>query len=773
MTAAELKLARDRFKLAQEADKKQRDRENEDIGFYNGDQWPEDIKNSRKGQNAQNGLPPIPARPMITINKTREPVRQVLNEERQADMGIEIVAADDFGDLTGPIDETEIHLREGLVRRIQRESTASDARTWAFARAVQAGRGYYSVMTRYAPGKTRDQEIYIHRYYDQSCVLLDPAHEQPDGSDAEWGFEATDIAWDVYVAEYPRRKGKKNRVVQWEDSEWQLECEHKPEWFSTEGETRMVRVMNYWYTVRQSRELVAFAFDSDPTQERVEWADEVDVDALRAAGWVEIPDSRREVIEKSIKWAKLDGCDDDPLEETDWQGPDMPIVKVLGEELQPENGERRVEGMVRSMRAPGYGFNVMVSRWIELIGLAPLVPVMVEEGTIEGYEDWWQMANTRTLPYLPWKRKNLNDTEAAPPTVPPSRNPPIDAVAGSVQLFNDAIQSTSGIHSSALGQAAPSVRSKRQNEQLIEQSKQGTGHYLNNLQRSMRYEAQIINNLLYPVYGTRPGRIARIVNGEGDGEHVLIGQPMVMQQGRPVVASPGNAQAKKYTLTKDAKFNIAIKVSPQRDTRRQQENQTVGELIAQNPELMTWFGDLFFMTMDGPGHQQMAERAKVMLAPPIQQMLAAKAQGQDPQAAAQMAQAQQTIQQLQAELQKAMKPTAVEELKQQGESERTHLKLLADREKMHADNETKIAVAELGAKVDRLALFLEERARLGVQQEAAAGRAHDVGMAAMQAGTSAAQSAEERDAAAEAADAQRAHEAEMAAQAAKESEGQA
>lgn len=757
-----LTLARERFKLAQEADKDQRARENEDIAFFNGDQWPDDVKNARKAQKAGagvNGMPPVPARPMITINKSREPVRQVLNQERAADMGIEIVPADDFGDLTGPIDETEIQLREGLTRRIQRDSQAADARTWAFARAVQAGRGYYSVMTRYVPGKTRDQEIYIHRYHDQSCVLLDPAHEQPDGSDAEWGFEVTDIERSVYVAEYPKRKGKDNAVCAYGDSEWMLENEQKPGWFYAKDGVQMVRVANYWYTERESRELVAFALESDPTQERVEWADEVEgakakpdlVAALTDEGWFEIPDSRRTVVEKSIKWCKFDGCDDDVLDETDWQGPDMPIVKVLGEELQPSDHKRFVEGMVRNMRSSGYGYNVMVSRLIELIGLAPLVPLLVEEGTIEGYEEWYLAANTRTLPYLPWKRKNLHDQEATPPTVPASRNPPIDAVAASLQIFNDGLQSTSSIHASALGQAAPSVRSKRQNEQLIEQSQQGTNHFLDNLKRSMEYEAKIINNLLYPIYGKRPGRIARIVNGEGEPEHVMIGRPMLMQNGRPMPAPEGSPNAKKYTLTKDAKFNVAIKVSPQKDTKRQQENQTVGELIAANPELMTWFGDLYFLTMDGPGHQQMADRAKVMLAPPIQQMLAAKSQGQDPQAVAALAQKDAQIQAMQAELEKAGKPTAVEEIRQAATTEREAADLAFQREKMQADNETKIAVAELGAKIERLALFLEERARVGVQAEAARGREHDLGMAAVdQAGSMAAAEAERAHEAAEA-----------------------
>src|SRR5262252_2800597 len=82
-----------------DATKDQIERELSDIRFYNGEQWPNDVCTARKGQNASNGMPPVPARPCITVNKTREPVRQVLNQERQSDVGIELVPADDFGDL--------------------------------------------------------------------------------------------------------------------------------------------------------------------------------------------------------------------------------------------------------------------------------------------------------------------------------------------------------------------------------------------------------------------------------------------------------------------------------------------------------------------------------------------------------------------------------------------------------------------------------------------------------------------------------------------------
>lgn len=724
-----LQLARARFKQAQTADHEQREREKQDLRFYAGDQWPDDVRTIRAGQNANNGLPPVPARPCLTINKTREPVRQVLNQERQADMGIEIVPADDFGDLVGPIDETEIQLREGLVRRIQRESKAADARTWAFARATIAGRGYYGVMTRYVPGKTNDQEIYIHRYYNQACVTLDPAHEQPDGSDAEWAFVGVDMSWEAYKAEFGKRNGKKNRLADATDDQFRALGDEQPDWFTAEDDVRMVRVVDYWYTVRTSRELVTYQA-ADGSQV-TEWADEV---PEAPVGSVEVPHSRRQVVDKAIKWAKIDGVDDDVLDETDWPGPDMPIVKVLGEELQPYDKFRRVEGMVRPMREPGYGFNVMVSRWVELIGLAPLTPAMVEEGTIEGYEDWWQLANTRTLPYLPFKMKNLEGERAAgPPTVPPARNAPIQDVAASVQMFDDAIQSTSGHPKPSLGQTDPSVKSFKQARLLQEQATQGSNHYLDNLQRSIRYEGQIINNLLYPIYG-RPGRIARILNKEGDAETVLLHQPMVRQGGKPVPAPQGAQQAKTYTLTKDAQFNVIVKVSKNYDSRREQEAAIVGEMISANPELMTWFGDLYFQNLDGPGHQQMADRAKIMLAAPIQQMLQAKQSGMNlpPEVLGQLAAAQAQIQQLQQQVAEASKPGIAETIKQQGTLQAKREDLAFQREKLEVESEVKLAVAELSAKIDRMGLFLEERARVGVEEEAARQRGHEADMVQLQ-----------------------------------------
>lgn len=627
-----LQLAKSRFQQGQTADKNQIQRELDDIKFYNGEQWPDDVKAARAGQNASNGLPPVPARPCITINKVRQPVRQVLNQERQADMGVEIAPADDFADVQGApqIDHSEIELREGLVRRIQRESQAQDARTWAFARAVQAGRGYYGVMTRFVKQNMTgrpdpswwDQEIYVQRFYNQAAVTLDPAHEQPDGSDAEWAFVATDIPWDQYHAMFPRAKDDaKNQLNDdLSDEEFRGLGDQEPGWFHLEGpegkKIRMCRVVDYYYTERTSK-LLALLPDGSTM-----WADDVPPGTAIL--------ETRQVIQKSIKWAKIDGVQ--VLEETDWPGNYIPIIKVVGEELQPHDTERRVEGMVRPGREANQGFNFMVSKWVEMIGLAPLTPLMVEEGQVEGYEEWYNQANTRTLPYLPYKMTNLDGGKAAAPPFPAPREVPIAPVAASVQMFDEAVKDTTGVPASTLGDTDPTLKSGRAIKAVLDQSRQGTSNYLDNLARSIRQEGIVINDLLYPIYGNRPGRLARIINGQGEAQTILIGKPFTMEGDgkfrRPQLAQEGAQGVQRYQLTKDASFNVAVKVTKDFDTRREQIVAMLGDMFTANPELMGVYGDIYFNNLDAPGHKQMAERAKAMLVPPVQKLLEGEQQGQ-------------------------------------------------------------------------------------------------------------------------------------------------
>ncbi len=748
---ARLALAKARFKLCEEVDHDQRAQEQSDLQFYNGDQWDPLVAAARGGQPANTvaGLPPVPARPTYVVNKVKEPVRQVLNQERQADFGIELVAADDFGGLTepDPKNEDEIELREGLVRRIQRESEAADARTWAFDRAVKAGRGFYAVMTRYVHGKSFDKEIYIHRFYNQATVYLDPAHEQPDGSDARYAFIGVDMPLEKYEAEFG-----KNRVSRaTTDADWRGLMDDAPGWFKTDGEVRAVRVVDYFYTVDESRTLCLFADGSTA------WKDEL-ADS-------QSPIDEREVVEQTIKWCKIDGVQ--ILDETDWEGPDLPIVKVLGEEVQPYDQKRRANGMVRSARDSQMGFNSMVSKLVEMVGLAPLPPFQAAEGTWEKYAAFYQQANTRTIPVLPYSPYDLRDNPAPMPTRT-DVNVPIQPIAVSIQMFDESIQSTTGVGDPQLGKTDPSVKSGRAIDLLRKQSQQGTSHFLDNLRRSIRYEGQIINNLLYPIYGTRPGRLARIVTGEGESQTIVIAPPQ--QPGAPPAPQPSQ---KTYTLTPDAQFNVIVKVTRSYDSRREEESDIISQLLNANPEFITWFGDLFFKYQDGPGHDAMAERAKVMLAPPIQQLLTSKESGQPqipPPVMAQMTQLQQRLKDAEALLQKAAGELQSNQAEMASKEKIAALDRQADIEKVRMQNATAIEVKKLDllskgivaegqAQDEQIALHTE------LAHDAAQAhldRTHQADLAQQAQQHAAATGAVDAGMAAESGAAQRAHEAEQA-----------
>lgn len=693
-----LKQARDRFQQGQDAQKEQISRELEDLRFYNDDQWPQDVRNSRSGQTPDNGLPAVPARPCLTINKVKEPVRQVLNQERQSDMGVEIVPADDFADLTQPIDDTEIELREGLVRRIQRESHAADARTWAFARAAIAGRGYYGVMTRFAEGKTWDQDIYIHRFYNQGAVTLDPSHEQPDGSDAEWAFVGAWMPYEQYQAEFPHSKDKPNRIASADDDEFRTLAEQYEDWFDTDGETKLCRVVDYYYTERTTRELALMPDGS------VKWADEL------AEG--EAAQDTRPVIEKAIKWVKMDACQ--ILDRTDWPGRFIPIVKVVGEEIQPYDKERRCVGMVRPARDSQQSFNYMVSTWVEKIGLAPIPPLMADPEAIEGYEAWYSQMNTRTIPYLPYRTYDDQGKPFEKPSRPPAEAP-IAAIAGSIQVFDEAIKSTTGVPDPTLGNVDPSLKSGKAIRLVQQQAALGTSNYLDNMARSVRYEGIIINDLLYPIYGQRPGRLARIIDGEGEAQTVLIGVPMVEQGGKPAKAPEGSQNAKQYRLTKDAAFNVAIKVTQNRDTRAEQMQMMLGDLIGGNPQLLGVMGDLFFKSIQGPGTKEMAERMRATLDPRVLAMLDQKQQGKDtdPQMLALVAQNKQLSDALQ---------QASQELQTQS------FKVQAELQKADMDNQTKLAIAQMDNETRRQIELLKANSQTAGREDE---QRHELGIETM------------------------------------------
>ena len=674
-----------RWQQGTDAQEKQCERELLALRFAAGDQWPADIAAIRKGNDGSNGQPKAPARPMLTVNQTLEPLNQLLAQMSGAELGFELVSADDFSDLIGQIDETEIKVREGLARRIQRDSQAVEARLWGADRGNIAGRGYWAVLTRFVDGKTFDQEIYVHKIYNQSSVTLDPNREHFDGSDADWGFVGHDLPWDEYVAEYGEVDGKKNTIVDASDTEFRALGEDYPTWFTANGETRSCRVVDYYYIVREPRQLVLLADQS------VAWADEAPDDA-------QVIDSRA-VTERKVKWAKIDGYQ--VLDETDFPSPYIPIVEYVARPIQPYDGERRAEGIVQPMMDSGRGFNYMVSRWVEAIGLAPLRSVMMAEGQDETFEQEWQSINTRTG-ILHYKQTDLTGRPAPPPSVPATGTDIVGPISGAVQVFKESIAQTTQSHGPSQGEADPALRSAKAISAVVANDQRGDSTLIGNWARSIRQEGRIINSLLYPIYGIRPGRLASIIDPEGQQQTVMLNQPFkTIGQGKTARPVPSEAaDAQRFKLTKDANFNVVVKVTKNYETLRQEQAANLGQIISADPgAMMSVFGDLFFKMQDGPGHEEMSDRMKAMLNPKVLEQMAAKSKGLNipPEVMAQMQQLQQKVQEQDQVIKAAQDVIKTDQVKHQAQVQLQQDKLAHEVHIHEIDNSAKIEVARIQA----------------------------------------------------------------------------
>ncbi len=158
-----------------------------DLQFLAGDQWPEQVRIERERDK----------RPMLTINKLPQFVRQVTNDLRQADLAIK----------TSPVDnrsDPELsRIYNGIIRQIQYQSSATHVYAGAAEHQVACGIGWFRITTEYTDDTTFDQEIRIKGIPNPLSVYCDPASVEIDRSDAKWLVVTSEMPVQGFKEEYP------------------------------------------------------------------------------------------------------------------------------------------------------------------------------------------------------------------------------------------------------------------------------------------------------------------------------------------------------------------------------------------------------------------------------------------------------------------------------------------------------------------------------------------------------------------------------------------
>ena len=600
MTDTIHKLAIERFKLCEDAWDDNHKLAKDDMAFRAGKHWDDADEKKRKAD----------GRPCLVVDKLNQYVRQVVNDGRQNRPSVKVRPIDDEGD------EEIAEAMQGLIRHILDRSNADDAFDTALECAVVGGFGYFRVCTNYSHENTFNQDIYVERIRNPLAVLLDPNARKADGSDARFGFVVDELTKEEFKRKYPK--------ADYTDFEANAE-KYSDGWESGDN----VRVCEYFWK------------EEVPTQvhllEDGTTADDEDYQAALAEG-VPVPAivETRTLSRSNVKWARISGAE--VLETNDWLGKYIPIIPVYGNEFDLD-GKVTYSGLIRFAKDPQRLYNYSRSSYAERVALAPKSPYIAAHGQIENYADVWETANTETHSYLPY-----DPVENAPP---PMRQPASDIPEGfarDMQLSEHDIQASMGMYNASLGEKS----NEKSGKAILARQREGdvaTFHYMDNLNRAVRHLGRILVDLAPKVYDSQ--RVIRILGEDGTQTEAAVNP----EQEMPVVKEG----AKTIYNLNIGKYDVTVSAGPSYTTKRQEQAEAMMQLTQANPAVMQIAGDLLVKSMDWPGADDLAERFKLMLPPPIAQALQAKEQDTlPPEAQMIMQQAQQAMAQKDEQLQQAV-----------------------------------------------------------------------------------------------------------------------
>lgn len=604
-----IKEAQKRFADVCERDKDNRTRAKAATRFVyvSGQQWGDKVRADRTRDGS----------PVLEFPQLKQFVNQVVNDMRQGRPGIRVHAA-------GSAASKEVaEILQGMARGIEYESQAEAAYDSGFSNAVVGGRGYWRVCAEYESDKSFNQNLRIKRVADPLTVYPDIDYQEPDGSDQNYCFVTENVPRDEYEQRYPKAP-----KVSWQ------QAGDLGDWYP---DSDTIIVADYYRRVCTDRTLVMMSDGA------IGWKDELPKELP--------PDvtiqAEREAQSYHVEWHVLGGGEA-ILESHDWPGTIIPVVICVGDEVMID-GARQFDGLISQAMDAQRLYNYEQSAKAQSLMMQPLAPYIGPKEAFEGLGDLWQQANTKKLAYLPYNEF----TEDGRQITPPHREMPPQVPTGWVEASQAAKQdmkSIIGMYENSLGLHGSEVSGRA----ILAREKQGdnaTFHFVDNLSRAIGLTGRIIVELIPHYYDTQ--RIVTTIGSDDTRELVTINE-----------TDPLQAIAKNDVTVGD--YAVTVEAGPSYNTKREEVRESLMALVQSFPQVMGVAGDIIAGTLDFDGSDDLAERLKVMLPPPVQQMLAAKEQKQDPKIAALQAQLQNTVKQgheavaqVQGEAKKAMDESAM------------------------------------------------------------------------------------------------------------------
>jgi hypothetical protein len=644
-------------------------------------------------------------RPAVSCDEIGQYLNQTGNDVRQNKRGVKVTPTGN-----GANDKTAQFL-QGRLRQIEYESNAQrDVYSPIFEDALQRSYGFGRFVSERVSPLSKKMKLRIEAFPNPDVVLVDPdgAMLSPDCAKIQWAF--------ILDASRNRKQFKRDfpkaQVTDFETAE-----RLAPTWIRGDS----ITLAEYWLIEQWSRRVVFLK-----------------ADPMNGVIASKLPDVPRDVAiadEQMIDFPYVCQYLTNGVEllakpgqkkRTPWPGRSIPIFSCFGKVLYVDSAgatERRMLSMVRLMRSPVMGLAYGLTCKVETLGSVPRTTWVGYEGQFRGQEESWTKANHEPVPYLVVKPlTEATGNQLLPLPVRQSWDPPLQNIEMTCESFRRSIQAAAGTSPLPTEAQRQNQKSGKALDRIESSGQKGSFHHVDHLDGMVtRVGAMAIE--LIPFYDDTVGEVT-IRNAQDQPETQKINDPN---------------DPESIMLSESFQHDVTLSVGPAKESERQASSE-FADTIVQNPQIAQVVGpqkaaELIALAIRlkdvGPIGDEMADI--ISPKPP---------DGTEPPTPQQVAELQAAGQQLQQENQQLKTAIETDEAKQRhtiekakidaDSSEKIALAEIASRETIalaqleakRADNETKLAVAELGAKVERLALFLEERARLGVQM-------HEVGMSGL------------------------------------------
>ena len=309
-----IREAVERWKACKEWQGVEDERAREDIKFANGDprnkwQWESGLYEDRDGE----GMP------CLTINNTRVHNDLIINQMMKNGYGIKIKP------MGGVASYKSAEVYQSVVRRIQNISRFETHRRKVAEQQVDGGIGYIIIETKHVSERSFDQDIYLKAARDPTAVYLDPWITEPDGLDANFGFEFERMSRKQFKRKYPKYADQlgTSPLVNATDME---------EWISGQGE---ILLCKYYRKSDRPDTLIAFRQDEhgDYIEKLASEIKEESGQELFDALMDDIEEGKidgktRKVLNPEVKWFLIAGIRSSSA--ATGQGKYVPIARCVG-----------------------------------------------------------------------------------------------------------------------------------------------------------------------------------------------------------------------------------------------------------------------------------------------------------------------------------------------------------------------------------------------------------------------------------------------------------